>query len=57
MRLRRNGVNVGRRPRAAADQEAPQKAAQDECGVSVLTPPARALAVPREVSKIDESDA
>jgi hypothetical protein len=33
MRLRRNGVDVGRRSRAAADQEAPQKAAPGECTV------------------------
>ena len=35
MRLKRNGVDVGRRPRvaAAAEQEIPRKATEDECKV------------------------
>jgi hypothetical protein len=34
MRLKRNGVDVGRRPRiVAADQELPRKAAEDQCKV------------------------
>ena len=34
MRLKRNGVAVGRRPRiVAADQPTPQRAVEDECSV------------------------
>jgi hypothetical protein len=34
MRLKRNGVDVGRRPRVGtADRQAPPKAAEDECPV------------------------